>query len=287
MPATAWSKAKDKIITFVQSARTERLRKERSAPYQAVIRAFTVQLDEYSLTRPLDDVHPSTFEVCMSSQIRPLIDDFVNAGPSATPDTARFAELIPEVCSEWENTTSARIAELLPPWLRAEDGPGLQSALVWFACHHKSDYGTSCRDTSIAYPRIMGHSHTRKYHSLRHVPETAEDDLINAAHETWPLVLGGFSPEVMEKNIKFDLHASVAACEIVTLCGLDPTTATYSDMDALDRRIACVPCKQVMTWRKAVRTLLSLLRSGSLTDIKRRFRTYINRNTRDRGHGSS
>ena len=49
--------------------------------------------------------------------------------------------------------------------------------------------------------------------------------------------------------------------EVVTLFGLDPTVATRSDLDALDRRLYCHTCetklhkpRKVMDWRNMVRT---------------------------------
>ena len=76
---------------------------------------------------------------------------------------------------------------------------------------------------------------------------------MNAVYEAWDLKKRKFSPVLLEERITFDLHASFVAAEVVSLCGLDPMTASSANMDILDARVVCVPCGRVMTWRKAVR----------------------------------
>lgn len=251
-----WDKVKDKLTEYVRDARRRRINNERSVPYDKVINAFTPHLNEYARTRPLGEVLPGVVEFCLSPRIRTLIFDVVDEGLD-TLDIDYFKELIPQVCDEWRSNISNQLYELLPSWLQddeTEPATVLQSALVWFHCSHKAAYGTElCRHTSIAFPRIMSHMHIKEpVLSIPH-PENEDDDLVNSLHKKWILRHEVCSQALFDKYVTFDLHASLAACEIVALCGLDPVTATSSDMDELDMRIACVPCEQVMTWRKAVR----------------------------------
>ena len=131
-------------------------------------------------------------------------------------------------------------------------GPGLASALVWFRCTHVAPYGPSCAETTIGYPRVLVHAHVRRERRYAADPQSADDDLANAVRENCLRSPYAFDAEELRQNITFDLHASFAAAEIVRTCGLDPATATAEDMDRRGARVACVPCKKVMTWRKAV-----------------------------------
>lgn len=244
----------------MRHSRKERICKERYAPYTVVINAFIPHLNAFARTRPLDEAFPSILEFCMLPQVRTMIVDLIRSGVN-TLDVDHFTELVPEVCDEWREGICGCLVDLLPSWLRRDEIDGLaalESALVWFDCgSHHDVHGYHCRDTTIAYPRILNHPHLYTHHRTRWEPKDSDDDLINAVHEKFVLKPTVFSPKAFEKDISFDLHASFVACEIVTLCGLDPATALAVDMDRLDARIACVPCKRVMTWRKAVRCVIS------------------------------
>ena len=94
---------------------------------------------------------------------------------------------------------------------------------------------------------------------MRSEPQSAADDLVNAFCEKLTYSTQAYSEDVCKSTVVFDLHASFAACEVVACCGMDPATATAEELDALDARVACVPCKLLMTWRKAVGVSLRIL----------------------------
>lgn len=246
-----WLKIKGPIISWLRTVRKERIRKQRSAPYCTVLNAMIPLLDGYGRTRPLTDCHPSTMEFCHIPQVRAYIGELVASGASLDP--TRFGTLIPAAIQQWSDSISQHLAPLLPPWLIGPQNPaGLRSALVWFHCAHKTPYSATCGDTTIGFPRILGHAHVRRERRGTDDPKDADDDLANAVRENCLRNACIFDAEELKANIHFDLHASFVAAELVQLCGLSPLQATASDMDALDARVACVPCKVVMNWRKAV-----------------------------------
>lgn len=191
----------------------------------------------------------------MSPRIRPIVEALVQDGAESL-DAEHFKELIPDVCRAHTEMVSAHVAKLLPPWLQRsqQDMPNpLDSALVWFRCLDSGLHTLKlCRYTSIAYPRIIGHRHILERETKRPEPQNTDDDLINAVIWIWKLDSTRFSLQQFNANATFDHQSSFLAAQIVELCGLDPVTASYSDMDGVDARIACLSCKQVMTWRKAV-----------------------------------
>ena len=235
----------------------------RLAPYAAVIDTFLPHLDAFALTQKLNEAFPSVLEFCMLPSIRPIVEELITSGVD-TLNVDHLNVLIPGICLNWRRNICTSLVGLLPPWLRhSEDGDDssadLESALVWFYCRSKSGHLDPCYETTIAYPRILSHSHIYALQSERFEPQNPDDDLVNAVYYHRLLKRSVFDPELLQKEISFDLHASFVACEIVTLCGLDPETALSSDMDSMDNRIACVPCRTVMTWRKAVRHFPTLL----------------------------
>ncbi|KIP12255.1 hypothetical protein PHLGIDRAFT_32893 [Phlebiopsis gigantea 11061_1 CR5-6] len=260
-----WEKIKDSLILYVQNARKERIREERYTPYYAVIYAFKPHLDEYARAQPLTEVFPSILEFCMTPQIRPIVEELVQVGADGL-NVGRLKELIPPICEGFKDDISSRVLKLLPPWLLRgdmEEGSPLDSALVWFHCA-RTDNIETCHTTTIAYPRIIQHRHVYfSPHWSSEEPQTADDDLMNAVHESWGLRKTKFSPALLEEHITFDLHASFVAAELVSLCGLDPAIASSADMDALDCRVACIPCGRVMTWRKAVSHIFKPCHKGA------------------------
>lgn len=232
--------------------RKERLRKERSAPYSTIVNAMIPLLDAYGCTQSLSDCFPSIMELCHVPQVRAYIDELVDSG--AALDAVRFTMLIPVAIQRWHDDISDHLLPLLPPWLDSTRGiAALHSALVWFHCAHQPRYCDSwCRDTTIGYPRMLVHTHAKRERCVTDEPQSADDDLVNGVRENCLRSSLVFDPDELKANITFDLHASFAAAEIVRLCGLDPATAMAEDMDDLDARIACAPCKMTMTWRKAV-----------------------------------
>jgi hypothetical protein len=235
---------------FVENHRKNRIRRERSAPYAAIIEDIFPVLNEYARSLPLGQVFPNTLELCLRQPVRELIDLAVDA--DTTIDIERFRELLPDALATWRDEISAHLFELLPPWLKRDSTNSLESALIWFRCSYTTTYGCFCSDTSIAYPRVIGHNHFKQAQGLRTEPESAEDDIVNAFRDKHTYSVNTFSVDMLQQHAAFDLHASFVACEIVACCGLDPATARAEDMDALDARVACVPCKVVMNWRKAV-----------------------------------
>lgn len=272
-----WLKVKDPIIAWVQGMRRGRLRRERSAPYGAIVNAMMPLLDVYRCSRPLNDCFPTIMELCHVPQVRAYIDELVDSGVAL--DVERFTLLIPLAIQQWRDDIAQHLLPLLPPWLDNARGiVALHSALVWFRCSHKPGYCDPwCRDTTIGYPRMLVHVHAKRERSVVNEPQSANDDLVNGVRENClrsPLV---FHPDELKANITFDLHASFAAVEVVRLCGLNPATTTAKDMDDLDARIACVPCKVVMAWRQAVSLAylaFGLVHADPLTQISHVYKPY-------------
>lgn len=251
-----WDKVGQHIIVWVRNCRNSRIREERLKPYKEALDALLPHLNSFVRANPLEAIYPTAIDFFMSPQIRPIVEGLVQLGVDSL-DTERFKELIPEVCRTHTDMVRAHVVKLLPPWLqnRQDDtSDPLESALVWFRCFDSSGLHpmNECHHTSIAYPRIIGHKHIHENVKTIFEPQNADDDLVNAVGWSWSLQSSRFSSQELSTNITFDHHLSFHAAQIVELCGLDPATALYSDMDSLDARVACVTCKQVMTWRKAV-----------------------------------
>ncbi|GJE90741.1 F-box protein [Phanerochaete sordida] len=246
-----WLKIKNPIISFIRNARKERVRKERSAPYCNVLNAMIPHLDAYGRTQPLTECFPTTMEFCSIPSVREYIDELIT--PGTTIDPVRFNMLIPSAIEEWSDNISRHLTQLLPPWLAGpSNAAGLRSALVWFRCANSSKYSVSCEDTTLGFPRILVHQHVRRERRAADDPQGADDDLANAVRENCLRSPYVFDADELRANVAFDVHASFAAAELVQACGLDPARATAQEMDACDARVACVPCRQVMSWRKAV-----------------------------------
>ncbi|KAF8991145.1 hypothetical protein BDQ17DRAFT_1371125 [Cyathus striatus] len=154
-----------------------------------------------------------------------------------------------EFCDQWRREMDLKL-------LRMNIEETLSKATVAFKC--RFCYGQN-NNNYIRYPRILMHQHAKIPHAFS-IDSRYPVNMKKAFDK-----LAGTQEMVYYRagaTIEFDRNYAVAACAIVSACGLDSESASIADMDRLDPFLECAKCKPgvewtIRTWRASISHMVS------------------------------
>ncbi|KAI9057952.1 hypothetical protein FKP32DRAFT_1597907 [Trametes sanguinea] len=274
-----WNNIKPPMIAFAQTARAERLMRERCLHYinrLSVVRDTVVPwLAQRPLWEPLPSIADFSYYTPGFRHIlgRPA-DVFyktldlppaqVNAILQASArtwraDMARKLYDMVVAATAPAASTSDNTVDAPPPGDPTVDQlvSRVCSATTWFRCTD-----ATC-NALLDYPRVLAHgcAHTAAPVNLH--PASDDDDLRNA----YALVLESQPWNMAGDRIVFDTGAAEAAAHVVRVCGRDPEKTDGAQMKQNRTRLACSLCSKdgrtcVMAWKRAVAHLCEHAREG-------------------------
>ncbi|TFK33815.1 hypothetical protein BDQ12DRAFT_738566 [Crucibulum laeve] len=261
-----WVRLGTDLENRIHQNRAVRLRRERNA----VICSRMQIVDTYLLTPHLNTLparecpyQPSLYDICEFPQLTELI----NAPNEAAFTAQNVLDVKDEVITSIPDWIKARKEELrsLLPSDDAHDPSVDRLSLVTSVFDCASDEGICHqRCTLISWDAVGAHHCT----SIKLVPSASF-----SMHRTWSC----------KTNIVYDTKSSSAVKCFVLLAGLDPHTATSSDLDRKDMRFMCRTCtpsyywkhgqqvygRQVYNWYEAIdHACVSHSMGGNPVDIK-------------------
>ncbi|EGN98059.1 hypothetical protein SERLA73DRAFT_74313 [Serpula lacrymans var. lacrymans S7.3] len=166
---------------------------------------------------------------------------------------AAFAQL-PILVSAWRRRIEAELVEhCLPPRPSAIGNitadhltPASRLRLASTVFVRTDEYSRHC--ATMVYPDVLADK------CFNRLPETPDlPDAVYEMHET----LNGTPWSVKMDDGVPSIKLFEPAADIIRACGMNPDTATVSDMNLLDARVKCVPCSMkggysAMTWHAAI-----------------------------------
>lgn len=174
---------------------------------------------------------------------RPVLDDGADSVTQEEIDTALAP--LPEILESWVARNRQYLADLLPKSntkprgkrVATEEPSRIDLANSFFTCstcESRGFNGMIFHSSTILFHRDWFHSASRVVgHSLQTIGKIL--------HQL---------PWNYDSTIVYDEQMSANASDIVTLCGLNPNTATLADMDWLNKRLVCTGCPPVVTSEK-------------------------------------
>lgn len=236
------------VIHFVEECRRSRLQRERTAPYFATVRAMMPVLNAYARSRPHTEILPTLSDFCQHPAIYDMILDVSKS--KGEVDLAAFQELVPVACDWWREKVDSVLVKKLCPSITADEDSDvdlLELATVWFKCEECNNNRLSV----CGYPEVLTHDGHRSGSNYNSNPQTPEE-LVNYVLRDI-CIAGLFKFEEFSEKLELSADTCATASELVQLCGLDPATATRADMDERNARFACLECRAMFPWHKAVR----------------------------------
>jgi len=243
----AWGHAKKKLVAAVIEAREVRARHpwpilcaRRRSAVDEIYKHFRSQSTPYEYATGF---FPSTYELCLSPELKARIEAPVEE--ALTPET--FSDLestFSDLLSHEEERLKIKVA--MAARLPSSDQQYLLATIV-FPCPYRKT--TSCESFLFGWKDLLQHRcFPRKTGLATGIPQ--ED----------AIVLSDVPP--MEE-IDLQLEAGEAVKTIVQALGLDPGSATTTDLDKLEPLVACKTCQDEQrrygyyTWRSFVRVCVS------------------------------
>lgn len=259
------------MLAFAQTARSERLMRERAAEYINRLRVIQNTVSDYLSLHPLWENIPSIADFSRYTPVfRTLMDrerDVFFQEVDLPPDVVKV--VLNDIVRQWRRDMQWRLYTMIPDEAcpeeteraikRAAENDGtlddrsterilmtLLRATTWFRC-------TQC-DCLLDYPRVHAHQCLKTGPPINMDPKTDADDRANA----YNIVLREFPWNHSEDRIFYDMDARAAAQKVVRAYGLDPNGTEGFDMDLDSPRFTCGECSKdgsvcVMPWRVAVR----------------------------------
>lgn len=123
---------------------------------------------------------------------------------------------------------------------------------------------------ALTYPAVLSHNCLYRSPARNRTNEEkeAEGSTNEEAGEDEGMEDPNFLWNVGQNQVWFDEAASACAAAVIKVLGEDPTTATWEELDTVNKRVECVRCRKdkglkrlVMDWRNAVRIIAMLLTS--------------------------
>ena len=270
--SSVWNNIKEPMLAFAQTARSERLMRERAAEYINRLRVIKHTVSDYLSLHPLWENIPSVADFSRYTLVfQTLMDrerDVFFKEVDLPSEVVKLA--LNEIVRQWRRDMQWRLYTMIPDEAcpeeteraikRAAETEGgtlddrstesilmaLLRATTWFRC-------TQC-DCLLDYPRVQAHQCLRTGPSINMDPKTDADDRANA----YNIVLKEFPWNYSGDKIFYDMDARAAAQKVVRAYTLDPNVTEGFDMDLDSPRFACGECSKngsvcVMPWRVAVR----------------------------------
>lgn len=236
------------LQTFLNETREARLEEERGA----LIRQRFVELDEaiiaHCITTPRNatmDCRPAALDFALHADI----EHIANVPSSETVTRETFAAIVPKLVTSWQAEQRQFLESFLRRFItRVPRGVGILDLAI--AVVHTTSYS----DVRMKhYPHLLASSSFRN-------TGTRKGGEFNSSHYAAPAApdsfMGPFNlkksldPKEVEMGIKWMRN-------IVANLGLNPDTATLSDLEQCEARVLCLKCSErgqerAYTWDAAV-----------------------------------
>ena len=196
----------------------------------------------------------SVLDYAFMPKVQAILDDNSGKTPSRKDIIARLSDVLPALTDEWvgrcKNELTALVAEPLKEAGIKPEGDPLTLAVTALWCKRCCGYPTP----NHHWPEVINHSCLRTYY----LPNTTAYDRALGDY------LRSFSWNDTSSHLLSTLAKSVRVneflryrSEVITACGLDPSTATTADMDICGVRLRCRLCaylvkQEVFDWAGAV-----------------------------------
>ncbi|KAI0794324.1 hypothetical protein C8Q74DRAFT_569919 [Fomes fomentarius] len=251
-----WEQVLAAIDTFLVETRTERLEKEldevmkiRATELEAAIVAQYVQLPRSFIM----DCRPRAVDLAQEPEIRALRE--APTTDNVTRET--FADVLPSIIARWEKKQKAELRKIIRPHLgikripRSIDPLDLAIA-VFYSRHHIRDD----RSNMLRFPDLLGRDCMR--HELGYGPAAQEPN----SNDPWAYWIFNFRPDVPFDLGIFQSRRALSVGvkwmrNIVTALGLDPSRATFAELQGCDARVRCLECwrlwheDRIYSWQAA------------------------------------
>lgn len=255
----AWNSMKDDMIEVMVELKELRLERSTLEAAKARIDKARPVLQATEAKRHWADPNPNDADLFSMPEFadvfaRPVLDDGTDTVTQEEINTALIA--LPNIVEGWTMRNKQYLANLLPrssvksrgKQAAAKEILRVDLANSFFRCSTCVNQGRrnyTCHSTTILHHRDWFY---------RANPDSR-------VSQAFGKVFGELTWNWNE-GIAYDKEASAAATDIVTLCGLDPSTATLADMDRLNKRLICDGCqivtrenehqRRTYAWREAV-----------------------------------
>ncbi|SJK98812.1 uncharacterized protein ARMOST_02081 [Armillaria ostoyae] len=222
-----WSTMEPVLVTILQHHRDERLVFER---FNAVRLLLTVALKRYLISESATFA-PDWVTLASIDDFKKIVSIPLNVRMTRNNFALVIARL-PEIISRWKSQQHASYLGMLRQATQRKVGDSdLYLATSTFRCQ-------ACRQP-VMYPKVLIHECNEMLNRRSQCPSRAQDfPWINPP--SW---------------IHFDSKASDAARSMVTVCGFDPTVATYTQMNLLHPLLECLgihnaEIRPIMWWQQ-------------------------------------
>ena len=245
----------------MQKFKSLRLSKERERLLNSRLRylkqaVYAYQHAKWSADRK-NSLYVGLADCAYMPEVRAIIED---TSADVTKDVVKLKlkEVLPGLIDSWVEERRVEVATLLRTELGvntravAVQDP-LQLAIASFGC-------TSCRTNRLRWPQIAEH---RCYN--RHIEGT---DLYGQCVKSY--VAGTINLPIRGTPWMCMDQRTEHARGIISLCGADPDTITYEEMNTCVVRLACRQCatyarQEIFDWKGAVRSKVTSFDEGLLT----------------------
>jgi hypothetical protein len=265
-PLIVWTNIAPNLFQFmdgVKAKRLEKLRVEQISSRRQLFSNFITELEhEISTTVPGYMFSAPVTDLSLVPGVRDIIEG-TPPDQTITKDAFRpIREQLREMSFGWSVYQARELLKIMPK--SAMDPSNNQIfrlllATTFFKCERIQD--------PISFPEIFTHPGTSSYLPWRGILKPEEKRLFeDFRQEFW---------NHNKNRVSFHEPASHAARCIIQMCNLDPAVTTTREMDALNPFIGCATCRNpsnplkdtlIMTWRRAVRCIITPGVSCSLSD---------------------
>ncbi|PIL24846.1 hypothetical protein GSI_12732 [Ganoderma sinense ZZ0214-1] len=228
-----WEKVQETLHTFLTETRATRLEEER----KSAIRQRFADLDEaiiaHCVTLPRNaivDCRPVALDLALQKELEPI----ANAPSAETVTRETFATIVPKLIDNWQAEQRQFLQSLFRRFIKRVP-PGVDILDLAVAVVFTKSYSDI---------RIMHYPHMLANVSLRRVGGSRGRDEFPSTHyaavaasDPWrgPFSLHSLDPKEVVEGIEWMTN-------IVLNLGLDPDTATISDLEQCEGRVRCLRC---------------------------------------------
>ncbi|KAI0705068.1 hypothetical protein C8T65DRAFT_809902 [Cerioporus squamosus] len=248
-----WASIRESVVAYTEKFKSQRLSKERTDMLDSRLRSlkgvvYTLQHAKWradSKNRP----YAGVADFAYIPQVRTIIQD-THADVTKDAIKAKLKEVLPDLINGWVEERRSELIALLRKELKvdseaAPESPELlQLAVASFRC-------ATCRVNGLRWPEVAEHRCNSAYWCY----EPGEDlyDQRVKRH------VGRTNPDMRFPGVKhLAIHSRIQYTrDILSLCGADPDTVTYAEMEDCLVRLACRRCatyakQEIFDWKGAI-----------------------------------
>lgn len=250
-----WRMLSKKVHQFMAEAKVKRIKKERAALIRVRVGYLKNALEQHQYVKwdhnAKDRVYVQPGDCLWMPEIRAIIED---TSEEATKEDfiAVFTDVLPGLTSRWVNERRAEYTARLAKALGDSEGmkvsDPLDLAIASFSC-------SECRGRVPFDGHDMRWTEILQHRCLFSKPH--HDDSSTANYKGCDRSdLRHYDPPLAERI--FHYSGDMASLrEVIKVCGRDPETVTYRELDACGVRLRCLLCamlsrQETFDWKAAV-----------------------------------